>query len=432
MRMLTLHASGLAAPLIAVVVSLSVVGCSSCGGTSSPNREAEPASVEGSADEGSGAGVATVSPAETDADGSDLLSVARRALAVGRTIDPPPELIRVQIMSQRESNLETDVSQLARECEMLVPDTCQLAGALSMDGTADGVRALIDHWSRGCAGGDDHLCRALASFLVSVDAGDRVAEALGPACEEGVTSACESMAWARLDELEDQERARLGRACADGSGRACRLTAASHVARDELAPAAAAFEHGCGLGDLPSCTGQVAAAIALGQEPGPEMLEQLATQCRVPSAPACALLGHAAFEPGMDTLALYRDVITPWRAACTAGDARSCRDIAWALLDTVPQPSVELLAAEGSGDAPPSPEVAAWQAIVDEATPWLVTSCNLGIGEACMRMVGILETRELSEQEQLLRAELRRRACEAGVTDACSPAGQPHVAPDPQ
>ncbi len=329
-------------------------------------------------------------------------------------IDPPPRIVQTRIRDLQIIPEGMSADQIVRECELLVPDTCLCAGALAMDGTPEGVATLVDRWAAGCAGGEALLCDALASFLVSVDAASQVDTALGPACDEGAAAAGRAIAWAHLDELTESQREALDTSCVDGDARACSMSGTWLATHGDMARAGAMFRRGCDEGDRSACLGAIASSIAPGSDIDEETRARLGELCSLDFADACALQGHISWRPDMDDVALYAEVITPWRSACTEGDAASCYDIAQAVLARTPRPDAEALAA-GEGD-----DVAAWQATVDEATPWLVTSCNLGIGEACWQMVEILNLRELGERELLLDAELRRRACEAGVEEACA------------
>lgn len=402
--------------LVALTIALSAVGCSSCGGSSStsPDATATAAVEEGSADLPA---AADVPGAEAEAEALHLSGIERAthsALQVGTMIEPAPRIIQTRIREFQFVPEEMSAEQIVRECELLVPDTCLRAGALAMDGTPEGVATLVDRWASGCAGGEEGLCDALASFLVSVDATARVQAALGPACDEGATAACRAIAWANLGDLTAAQREELDAACTGGDGRSCRMSGTWFADHDELALAGAMFRRGCDQGDRPACLGAIASSIAAGTELDDLERASLGELCDLNMPEACALAGHVARRPDMEDAALYAEVITPWRSACTEGAAASCYDIAQVVLARAPRPDAEAIAS-GEGDA-----VAAWQATVDEATPWLVTSCNLGIGDACWQMVEILNLRELGERELLLDAELRRRACDAGVAEACA------------
>jgi TPR repeat protein len=284
-------------------------------------------------------------------------------------------------------------SQIA--CEGGDGASCRRVAAAAIDGTPEGIEASLALLQLGCMQRDETSCAWLVAMLDRGAAGGQIASRLGPACTRGVATACAGLGWAAAGRIAGaaaapaEAEALLIRGCDEGSGLSCALLG---VVLDD-ARSTALFERGCEAGEAVACVAAGVSHERVADRGGAR--DAFAAGCELADPTSCRLEGVFVLET---TNGVLDDAArAALSTACEGVDVAAC-----ALL------AERLMAQDDLVTA------------LEEATPWFVTACNLGDGESCHRFARSIGADAPTE----LLDDLRRRACEGGVTVDCEPIGE--------
>jgi hypothetical protein len=379
-----------------IVGAAAVFACTQRGAVAPASAEhGTGAAEEAGGDEGS-ADTPSPAPVAPALRGADALAEVDEILA--RWSPTRDEVVaRARALAQEGS--DSDAGAFDGACAAGDGSACLRVGARALDGTAGGMQRLIDAWSRGCALGEATACDWLAATLLADQRYALVHSLLGPACpggESDVSAACAAVAWSTIEQGGDAgAQASLAQACERGHAVACRLAASAVAGPVGAVSRSALLDAGCAAGDALACVG-----VALAQrEAGTLDPRPLAAACDEGVAAACRAAGVVWEELG-GTDASEGSGATLLERGCVAQDAWSCGLLAEWRLRNAPDPATGLL----------------------DGTVWFVTGCNLGHGPTCWRFATLLASLEGGADANLI-GDLRRRACEGGVAEACAEAG---------
>lgn len=288
---------------------------------------------------------------------------------------------------------------LRRACNAAEARGCYLLAAL-LPGTLGkaGLPEALDFAIRACRLGSIEGCELDAGNIEN----GRF-EGLGPEdamvqrrenCARGLTALCIDLGdrLAGFDAAPEQRiegRALLGGLCDKGNADACRSLASSlHRFGDgpqDKARAAALLDRYCRAGHEPSCTTAAANVRDTAGESDPRFAEYQDLACTAGDAFACVYLAGVSERGGPDgvpaAIALYDRACPATEYACTrAADLR--------------------------------------------AYPALAARCERREPQACIAQAGWLIDKEGPYTDRPRAAQLYAAACDAGVTDACLPAGR--------
>jgi hypothetical protein len=363
---------------------------------------AETAEASGTS-EGSGAseGSAPVAVPTPRAVGAFVDAVARSV----RGFDPNA----IQVIAAARALNETHTEEAARadfvaRCDAGEGPACHVAGALAADGSAAGMDTLLRRWQRACELGEELSCSWLASTVLQTGRGEMVVDFLGPSCrpESDIAvqpAACTALAWSQWSNdpvAAPEAAARFAEICAGGYAAACRYRGDALTQMGDSAGALAAWNDGCEAGHGGSCI-----AWALARRTANDLdFRPLERACERGYGAGCLGAAVTRIELG-ETATDGSPTSDLLQRGCLLEQTGACELLAEQLFYAESDRLVGLV----------------------RSTPWWVTGCNLGGAESCWRFATLLLSVD-NEADAALIADLRQRACNGGIREACAAAQQ--------